>query len=254
MRKLLAKSQVKKSHAKCERVQDPYSFRCIPQVHGAAKDALAHLGDALVLEANSATDNPLVFPGKGDSISAGNFHGHPIAMPLDYAANAICAWGNISERRMSTLMHPSMSGLPAFLTPQPGLNSGLMITQVVSAALVSENKNHANPASSDTVTTSADQEDHVSMANFAARKLRTAVINAQRVIAIELHAAAQGREFNKTLQAGVGAQAAYEFIRKNVPPLKSDRYMTPELDRITTLVADGSIRVAVERKVGKLRE
>ena len=254
MRKLLAKSQVKKSHAQCERVQDPYSFRCIPQVHGAAKDAIAHLGDALILEANSATDNPLVFPDEGDSISAGNFHGQPIAMPLDYAANAICAWGNISERRMSTLIHPSMSGLPAFLTPHPGLNSGLMITQVVSAALVSENKNHANPASSDTITTSADQEDHVSMANFAARKLRTAVINAQRVIAIELHAAAQGREFNRTLRAGVGAQAAYEFIRKNVPPLKNDRYMTPELDRITALVADGSIRIAVERQVGKLRE
>ncbi|MFT7516732.1 MAG: histidine ammonia-lyase [Myxococcota bacterium] len=254
MRKLLAKSEIKKSHAKCDRVQDPYSFRCIPQVHGAAKDALAHLGGTLVLEANSATDNPLVFPDKGDSISAGNFHGHPIALPLDYAANAICAWGNISERRISTLIHPSMSGLPAFLTPYPGLSSGLMITQVVAAALVSENKNHANPASSDTVTTSADQEDHVSMANFAARKLRTAVINVQRVIAIELHAAAQGREFNKTLRAGVGAQAAYEFIRKNVPPLKHDRYMTPELDRITTLVADGSIRTAVERATGKLRE
>ena len=129
-----------------------------------------------------------------------------------------------------------------------------MITQVVSAALVSENKNHANPASSDTVTTSADQEDHVSMANFAARKLRLAVTNLQRVLAIELHAAAQGREFNRTIKAGAGAQAAYEFIRKNVPPLKSDRYMTPELNRITALVADGSIRVAVERKVGQLRE
>ncbi|MDP6962782.1 MAG: histidine ammonia-lyase [Planctomycetota bacterium] len=254
MRKLLAKSEVKKAHAKCERVQDPYSFRCIPQVHGAAKDALAHLSDALVLEANSATDNPLVFPDKGDSISAGNFHGQPIALPLDYAANAVCSWGNISERRMSTLIHPSMSGLPAFLTPKPGLSSGLMITQVVAAALVSENKNHANPASSDTVTTSADQEDHVSMANFAARKLRTAVANLERVLAIELHAAAQGREFNKQLRAGTGAQAAYEFIRKNVPPLKDDRYMTPELDRITALVSQGLIRQAVERQTGALRE
>ncbi|MGB0954284.1 MAG: histidine ammonia-lyase, partial [Planctomycetota bacterium] len=250
LRKLLAKSEVKKSHIGCDRVQDPYSFRCMPQVHGAAKDALVYLGDALILEANSATDNPIVFPAKGDSISAGNFHGQPIALPLDFAANALCSWGNISERRVSTLIHPAMSGLPAFLTPKPGLSSGLMIPQVVAAALVSENKTHAHPASADTVTTSADQEDHVSMANFAARKLEIALQNTERVLGIELYTAAQGREFHRDLKAGTGAQAAYEFIRKNIPALGSDRYMGPELDRMTELVASGAIRSAVEKKTG----
>lgn len=252
LRQLLRKSEVKKAHAACERVQDPYSFRCMPQVHGAAKDALVVLGDALIREANSATDNPLVFPERGDSISAGNFHGHPIALPLDYAVNALCAWGNISERRVSTLIHPAMSGLPAFLTPKPGLSSGLMIPQVVAAALVSENKTHAHPASADTVTTSADQEDHVSMANFAARKLETALQNTERVLGIELYTAAQGREFHREVRAGEGAQAAYEFLRKNVPALGSDRYMGPELDRMTELVQSGQVRRAVERKVGAL--
>jgi len=253
LRKLLKNSQVAKSHRQCDRVQDPYSFRCMPQVHGAAKDALAHLGDVLVREAGSATDNPLVFPEQGDSISAGNFHGQPIALPLDYAANAVCAWGNISERRVSTLIHPAMSGLPAFLTPFPGLSSGLMIPQVVAAALVSENKLLAHPASSDTVTTSADQEDHVSMANHAARKLRQAATNLERVLAIELYTAAQGREFARELRAGSGAEAAYAFVRKNVPPLKHDRYMAQELDRVAECVGDGTLRAAVERSVGALR-
>jgi len=253
LRRLLRKSQVKRSHANCERVQDPYSFRCMPQVHGAAKDALVHLGEVLCREANSATDNPLVFPDRGDSISAGNFHGQPIALPLDYAANALCSWGNISERRISTLIHPAMSGLPAFLTPRPGLSSGLMIPQVVAAALVSENKTLAHPASADTVTTSADQEDHVSMANHAARKLRTALANTERVLAIELHAAAQGREFHRELRAGQGAEAAYRCLRLNVPALVSDRYMGPELDRVHELVASGVVRAAVEQEVGALK-
>ncbi len=253
LRNLLAKSQVKHAHVDCSRVQDPYSFRCMPQVHGAAKDAVAHLGEVLVREAQSATDNPLVFPNKGDSISAGNFHGHPIAMPLDYAANACCAWGNISERRTSELIHPAMSGLPAFLTPKPGLNSGLMIPQVVAAALISENKILAHPASADSVTTSADQEDHVSMANHAARKLRQAVWNTERVLAIELYTAAQAREFRPELKAGTGAQAVYKCIRNNIPPLKEDRYLGTELDRLHDLVASGSILAAAETAVGKLQ-
>jgi histidine ammonia-lyase len=253
LRKLLAKSQVKNAHVDCSRVQDPYSFRCMPQVHGAAKDAVAHLGEALVREAQAATDNPLVFADKGDSISAGNFHGHPIAMPLDYAANACCAWGNISERRTSELIHPAMSGLPAFLTPKPGLNSGLMIPQVVAAALISENKILAHPASADSVTTSADQEDHVSMANHAARKLVQAVWNTERVLAIELYTAAQAREFRSELKAGVGAQAAYKCIRNNIPPLKEDRYLGTELDRLHEMVASGAVLEAVQSAVGKLQ-
>jgi|FLOH01.1.fsa_nt_gi histidine ammonia-lyase len=253
LRQLLKNSAVHKAHASCDRVQDPYSFRCMPQVHGAAKDALAFVGAALICEANSATDNPLIFPLRGDSISAGNFHGQPIALPMDFAATALCAWGNISERRISTLIHPGMSELPAFLTPEPGLSSGLMIPQVVAAALVSENKTHAHPASADNVTTSADQEDHVSMANFAARKLRLATVNTERVLGIELYTAAQGREFHKDLRAGDGVQAAYAFIRKHIKPLKADRFMADELNLMTELVANGALRRAAEQACGVLR-
>ena len=252
LRKLLRGSQVAKAHAQCERVQDPYSFRCMPQVHGAAKDAVAHLAAVLVREANAATDNPLVFPDRGDSISAGNFHGQPIALPLDYAVNALCSWGNISERRTSELIHPAMSGLPAFLTPAPGLNSGLMIPQVVAAALISENKVLAHPASADSVTTSADQEDHVSMANHAARKLRQAVWNTERVLAIEFYTAAQAREFHLELRAGKGAQAAYECMRAEIPALQEDRYMGPELDQAHELVRSGALLAAAEGAAGKL--
>jgi histidine ammonia-lyase len=252
LRKLLRGSQVAKAHSNCDRVQDPYSFRCMPQVHGAAKDAVAHASEVLVREANSATDNPLIFPDRGDSISAGNFHGQPIALPLDYAANACCSWGNISERRTSELIHPAMSGLPAFLTPKPGLNSGLMIPQVVAAALISENKILAHPASADSVTTSADQEDHVSMANHAARKLRQSIGNLERVIAIEFYTAAQAREFNVELRAGKGAEAAYTRLRLDIPPLKEDRYMGPELDHAHDLLASGALADAAEAAVGKL--
>ncbi len=255
LRRLLKGSQVARAHRDCGRVQDPYSFRCVPQVHGAAKDALAHLGAALLCEANAVSDNPLVFTtGGGETISAGNFHGQPIALPLDYAANASATWGNISERRVSTLIHPAMNaGLPAFLTPKPGLNSGLMIPQVVAAALASENKLLASPASADTVTTSADQEDHVSMGNHAARKLMTSAENLTRILAIELLAAAQAREFHRELRAGVGAEAGYRLLRQNVPPLSDDRYMAPELDRIHALIADGSFVRAAERACGALQ-
>lgn len=252
LRKLLRGSQVAKAHLNCDRVQDPYSFRCMPQVHGAAKDAVAHAAEVLVREANAATDNPLIFPDRGDSISAGNFHGQPIALPLDYAANACCSWGNISERRTSELIHPAMSGLPAFLTPKPGLNSGLMIPQVVAAALISENKVLAHPASADSVTTSADQEDHVSMANYAARKLRQSIGNLERVIAIEFYTAAQAREFHAELSAGKGAEAAYARLRQDIPALKEDRYMGPELDHAHELLASGALADAAEAVVGKL--
>lgn len=252
LRRLLKGSQVAKAHLDCDRVQDPYSFRCMPQVHGAAKDAVAHAAEVLVREANAATDNPLIFPDRGDSISAGNFHGQPIALPLDYAANACCSWGNISERRTSELIHPAMSGLPAFLTPKPGLNSGLMIPQVVAAALISENKILAHPASADSVTTSADQEDHVSMANHAARKLRQSIGNLERVVAIEFYTAAQAREFHPELRAGKGAEAAYQRLREDIPALKEDRYMGPELDHAHELVAKGALAQAAEAAAGRL--
>ncbi|RMH05233.1 MAG: histidine ammonia-lyase [Planctomycetota bacterium] len=252
LRRLLRGSQVVKSHAGCGRVQDPYSFRCTPQVHGAARDALHYLERALLLEADSATDNPLVFSDRGDTISAGNFHGQPIALPLDHGALAVTSWANISERRISTLLHPAMNNmLPAFLTPEPGLNSGLMIPQVAAAALASECKVLAHPASADTIPTSADQEDHVSMANHAARKLRQAVGNAERILAIELYTAAQGREFHRELRAGAGAQAAYELLRKHLPPLRGDRYLGPELDKVHELVAAGAVRRAAEEAIGR---
>lgn len=252
MRSLLSGSEVAAAHADCDRVQDPYSFRCIPQVHGAAKDALEYLGRALHCEADSATDNPLVFPAEGETISAGNFHGHPIAMPLDHGVHALCAWGNISERRTAILIDRGMSGLPAFLTPQPGLNSGLMIPQVVAAALASENKVLAHPASVDTIPTSADQEDHVSMSAHAARKLRDAVGNAERVLAIELYTAAQAREFQESHPMGRGAEAAYRCLRKRIPPLREDRLLGPELDLVHEMLRGGEVLAAAESAAGPL--
>ncbi len=251
LRALLRGSRVARAHADCDRVQDPYSFRCIPQVHGAAKDAVAVLGAALVLEANSATDNPLVFG--GDVVSAGNFHGQPVAMPLDAAANAVCAWGNVSERRISTLVHPAMSGLPAFLAPRPGVDSGFMIPQVVAAALASENKRLAAPASADTIPTSADQEDHVSMAAEAARKLGRGVVNLERILAVEFLVAAQAREAHAELRAGAGAEAAYAVLRDEVSALTRDRYLAPDLDAAVILVRDGAFAAAAEAACGRLR-
>jgi len=253
LRRLLAGSEIAPAHAHCDRVQDPYSFRCIPQVHGASKDALAYLGAILLREAESATDNPLVFAREGDTLSAGNFHGQPIAMAMDHGVNALCAWTNISERRVAILLHPAMSGLPAFLTPDPGLNSGLMIPQVVAAALASENKVLAHPASADTISTSADQEDHVSMAMHAARKLRQAAGNTEHVLAIELIAAAQAREFAKDLRAGKGAQAAYEALRAEIPPLEEDRWLAPEIDAVHALLAQGAFAGAAEAAAGPLK-
>lgn len=252
LRKLLRSSEVRKSHANCERVQDPYSFRCMPQVHGACKDALAYLQTSLITEANSATDNPVVFSERGDTVSAGNFHGHPIAMPMDHAVNALCSWANMSERRTAILIDPAMSKLPAFLTPEPGVNSGLMIPQVVSAALCNENKVLAHPASADSISTSADQEDHVSMAMNAARKLRQALTNTEHVLAIEFYTAAQGREFHSQVTAGMGAEAAYQLIREHIKPLQEDRYMGPEIEILHDLVQSGLIREAAETASGRL--
>ena len=253
LRKLLAGSGVAQAHADCDRVQDPYSFRCMPQVHGAAKDAVAHLGAILVREADSVTDNPLVLGGRHPVVSAGNFHGQPLAIPLDQAAIAVCAWGNISERRTATLVNPAMSGLPAFLTPKPGLNSGLMMAQVTAAALASENKGLAHPASADSISTDNDQEDHVSMAPIAARKLHRALDNLEGILAIEIHTAAQAREFHRDLRAGKGAEAVYRLVRGHLPPLGNDRYMAPEIDRLCELVGSGAVAAAAEKAAGSLK-
>lgn len=252
VRRCLARSKVLESHAGCDRVQDPYSLRCIPQVHGAFKTALEHVEGVLANELNSVTDNPLLFPETGEVVSAGQFHGQPISIPLDYLAAALATLANISERRIEQLVNPDLSHLPAFLTPKPGLNSGLMIAQVAAASLASENKSLAHPASVDTIPTSANQEDHVSMGVTAARKARAILDNAEAVLAIEWVCASQAHEFNAHLRAGDGAQAAYELLRTRVARLEQDRYLHDDLRAARELLASGRLVAAVEEAAGSL--
>ena len=252
VRKLLEGSGVLASHVDCDRVQDPYSLRCIPQVHGAYKTALAHVGEVLSNEINAVTDNPVIFPETGETVSAGQFHGQPVSMVLDYLGMAAATIANISERRIEQLVNPDLSGLPAFLTPKPGLNSGMMIAQVSAAALASENKVLAHPASVDTVPTSANQEDHVSMGVTAARKGRQILDNVENVLAIELLCAAQGREFHTELDAGPGANAAHRALRERVKPLANDRFLQPDIEAARELIASGDLVRLVERAVGPL--
>ena len=251
-RRLLKGSQVMKSHANCDRVQDPYSLRCIPQVHGAFKCALQHVGDVLAGEINAVTDNPILFPDTGEVISAGQFHGQPVSMVMDYLALSLATIANISERRIEQLVNPDLSELPAFLTPAPGLNSGFMIAQVTAASLASENKSLAHPASVDSVPTSANQEDHVSMGVTAARKARAILENTERVVAIELMCAAQGREFHGELRAGKGARAVRECLRERVKPLGQDRYLRNDIEASRQLVASGAVARAAQGAAGKL--
>jgi histidine ammonia-lyase len=233
-------------------VQDAYSLRCTPQVHGASKAALEHVCAILAPELNSVTDNPVLFPDTGEVVSAGQFHGQPISMALDYLAIGLTTLANISERRTEQLVNPDLSHLPAFLTPAPGLNSGFMIAQVTAAALCSENKGLAHPASADTIPTSANQEDHVSMGMGAARKAREIAANTEVVLAIELLCAAQAREFNRELRAGKGAEAAYAALREVVPALKKDRYLKRDIEAARELVASGELVRAVEKVTGPL--
>jgi histidine ammonia-lyase len=234
------------------RVHDGYSLRCIPQVHGACRDALAHLAEVLEREINSATDNPLVFPEERLVISGGNFHGQPVAMALDYACIALASLGVISERRLERLLNPGQSGLPAFLTRSGGLCSGLMLVQYTAAALVSENKTLAHPASVDSIPTSAGQEDHVSMGPWAARKARRVLDNVEWVLAAELLAAAQAVEFLGPGGLGAGTGPVWQLIRRHVPPLEEDRPPAPDLARLKELVSAGEILRAAEEAVGPL--
>jgi histidine ammonia-lyase len=252
LRRLLADSEIMVSHADCGKVQDAYSMRCMPQVHGTARDALEHIGRVVECEMNSATDNPLVFPETGEVISGGNFHAQPIALAADLLAAALTDLGSISERRVENLVNPDLSGLPGFLTPHPGLNSGMMLVQVLAAALVSENKAAAFPASVDSIPTSANREDHVSMSTNAARKARTVATNTTRVLACELLCACQGLEFHRPLRAGRGAEAAYRHIREHVRPLGRDRTLHRDLEAVERLLRDGSLLAAVEKACGAL--
>jgi histidine ammonia-lyase len=223
-------------HASTHKVQDPYSLRCVPQVHGAVRDALDHLRRVLDVEMNAATDNPLVFPEDGAMISGGNFHAEPVAFAADMIAMAICEIGSIAERRIAMLVDPALSMLPAFLTPKPGLNSGFMIPQVTAAALVSENKQMAFPASVDSIPTSANQEDHVSMAAHGARRLQRMAANARTVIGIELLAAAQGCDFHAPLASSPILENVRAEIRTAVPHLDEDRHFHPDMEAVIALV------------------
>jgi len=239
---LLEGSQIIPSHEHCDKVQDPYSMRCVPQVHGAVRDAIAFVEGVLANEINAATDNPLVFD-NGDVISAGNFHGQPVAQALDFLGIALSTLANISERRIENLVNPKLSGLPPFLARNAGLESGYMIAQVVAASLASENKSLAHPASVDTIPTSANQEDHVSMGVTAARHAKAIALNTAKVLGIEVLIAAEALDVDHSLTAGKGVEAAYARVRESIAPLRStgDRYLAPDLEAAAELVRSGSL-------------
>lgn len=251
MRRLLEGSELL-ARTKHKRVQDAYTLRCIPQVHGASLDAINYVKGVLEIEINSATDNPLVFPDTGDVISGGNFHGQPLALALDFLAMAVAELGSISERRIERLVNPALNnGLPPFLTEHGGLNSGLMILQYTAAALASENKVLAHPASVDSIPTSGNQEDHVSMGSIAARKAVSVVENVGWIIAGEMLAAAQALDFTShTL--GKGSRAAFRLIREVVPHWESDRILYRDLEKVHDLLLSGRIIEGVERETGPL--
>ena len=241
-RKLLEGSVIRKSHLEGDdRVQDPYCLRCQPQVVGACLDQLRHAALVLVREANAVTDNPLVFPDDGAMISGGNFHAEPVALACDAMACAIAEVGAIAERRIAMLIDAGVSRLPPFLTADAGLNSGFMIAHVTAASLASENKSMAHPASVDSLPTSANQEDHVSMATFAARRLQPMIANTAHILGIELLAAAQGIEFLRPLRSSAPIEAAHTLLRRDCPSVERDRYLAPDIERATRLVTDGSL-------------
>jgi histidine ammonia-lyase len=251
LRRMLEGSQIRESHRECGRVQDAYSLRCIPQVHGAVRDTLAHCREVFEVEANSAVDNPLVFltdpkRSQGDVISGGNFHGEPLAFALDFLAIALSALAGISERRIERLVNPTLNeGLPPFLAPSAGLNSGFMMAQVTAAALVSENKVFAHPASVDSITTSGNKEDYVSMGMTAALKLRRVVENTRNVLAIEAMAVAQALDFLAPLKTSKRGQAAHAAIRSVCATMEKDRVMYPDFARMAQLLAAGKIAEAL---------
>jgi histidine ammonia-lyase len=246
LRKLMAGSAIRASHlVGDERVQDPYCLRCQPQVMGAALDILRQAAATLANEANAVTDNPLIFAATGEALSGGNFHAEPVAFAADIMALAICEIGALAERRIAMLVDPALSGLPAFLTPKPGLNSGFMLPQVTAAALVAENKQRAHPASIDSIPTSANQEDHVSMAAHGARRLADMVENAFGVIGIELLTAAQACDFHRPLASSAPLEAVRAALRRDVAHRDDDRPFKPDLDKAIALVRSGAVLDAV---------
>ena len=252
MLKITDNSEIISSHHDCSRVQDAYTLRCSPQVHGASWDAFAYVDKVIRVEMNASTENPLIFPESEEFLSGGNFHGQPLALACDFLGIAISELANISERRIERLVNPYLSGLPAFLVEDGGLNSGYMIAQYAAAALVSENKVLAHPASVDSIPTSANKEDHVSMGAVAARKCRDIVENAEDVIAIELLCGAQAIDLFTNIKAGDGTLAAYNTIRQQVDYMKEDRLLSTDIAKVKQMLKDGAIVRAVEAAVGKL--
>jgi histidine ammonia-lyase len=245
LRALMDGSAIRASHRTIDdRIQDPYCLRCQPQVMGAVLDLMRQAANTLTIEANGVSDNPLVLADTGEVLSGGNFHAEPVAFAADMLAMAVCEIGSLAERRVAMLTDPVLSGLPAFLTPQPGLNSGFMIAQVTAAALVSENKQMAWPASVDSIPTSANQEDHVSMAAHGARRLIRMADNAAHVIGIELLAATQGCDFHKPLASSPVLERVRALVRRHVPRLEADRKMAPDIETATELVTSGALIAA----------
>ena len=241
LRKLLAGSPIRESHRDCGKVQDAYTLRCMPQVHGAVRDALEFVTRTVSIEINAATDNPMVFAESGEMLSGGNFHGEPVAIAADVLAIAMAELGSISERRTERLVNPALSGLPAFLTAEGGIRSGLMIAHVTAAALASENKGLAHPASVDSIPTSANKEDHVSMGVTAALKAARVVANTRRILAIETIAACQALEFLRPLETSPALRAAYARVREAVPPYDADRVLSPEIENVALVVSAGTL-------------
>jgi histidine ammonia-lyase len=251
--RLIEGSAINEAHKWCDKVQDAYSLRCAPQVHGATRDLLDYVEGTVAVELNAATDNPLVLVDDELLVSNGNFHGQPLAFALDALAMATSELANISERRVERLVNPNLSdGLPAFLTPDGGLNSGFMIPQYVAASLVSENKVLCHPASVDSIPTSAGQEDHVSMGNAAGLKAWQVLENSERALAIELLAGAQGVEFLAPLEPGAGVRATHAFVRSISPRLGDDRPLAPDIEAVAEVIRDGSLIAAVEAEIGEL--
>ncbi len=249
LKKLTQKSRLL-YQKQCPKVQDPYSLRCIPQVHGASREAIKHIRELVEVELNSVTDNPLIF--EKDILSGGNFHAQMMALAADYLGIAVAELAEISERRTEQLLNFHLSGLPAFLVQDEGLNSGLMIAQYTAAALVSENKSLAHPASVDSIPVSAGQEDHVSMGTTAARRTRQVIDHSEKVLGIELLCGAQALEFRKK-KPGIGTSKVYKFIRKYISPLIKDRALYKDINKVSKLVHNGKIVREVEKEVGKLK-
>ncbi|HNW82962.1 MAG TPA: histidine ammonia-lyase [bacterium] len=248
--KLIQGSEIRKSHITCSKVQDAYSLRCSPQVHGAVRDALRHAEKVIETEINSSTDNPLIFPDELETISAGNFHGEPVGLVMDYLTMAVAELGSISERRIEQLINPVFSSAPAFLVKNKGLNSGFMIAHVAAASLVSESKTQCFPATVDSIPTSAGKEDHVSMGTIAARKCAVVVENTVKVICMEIFTAMQAIDFRKPLKPGTGIKAVYNLIRRDVPFLEKDQFLHPLFMKV--LENEYKIVEIAQKAVGEL--